>query len=79
MDLIRHATETTDFYKPYVGATGLSDFPVIQKNVIRECYDQFLSTAFPKSELTKATTSGSYGTPLTFYLTRLKKARSLSG
>ena len=73
--LIDHACRTTSYYRQFLGARELSEFPVLQKRTIRERYDEFLSSAYEKSSLISIRTSGSYGTPLTFYLTREKKTR----
>jgi phenylacetate-CoA ligase len=73
--LIDHACRTTDYYRQFLGARELSEFPVLQKRTIRERYEEFLSSVCERSTLISVLTSGSYGTPLTFYLTREKKAR----
>jgi phenylacetate-CoA ligase len=73
--LIDHACSTTGYYRQFLGAKELREFPVLQKRTIREHYDEFFSSAYEKSSLIPVMTSGSYGTPLTFYLTREKKAR----
>lgn len=74
-DLLRHAVQTTPFYGAYSGAASLGDFPVISKRVIKERYRDFLSTSYNKADLVSVKTSGSYGTPFTFQLTRQKRAR----
>ena len=74
-DLLSHACRTTAYYAPFAGATELSQFPVLQKRFIRERHADFLSSAYPSDSLTTRTTSGSYGTPLAFYLTREKMLR----
>ncbi len=73
--LIDHACNTTDYYRQFLGAKELSEFPILQKRTIKERYDEFLSSAYEKASLVTVGTSGSYGTPLTFYLTQEKKAR----
>jgi phenylacetate-CoA ligase len=73
--LIDHACNTTDYYRQFRGAKELHEFPILQKRTIRERYEEFLSSAYERSSLIPVTTSGSYGTPLTFYLTQEKKAR----
>ena len=73
--ILKHATETALFYKPYSGCSDINDFPVIQKKIIKDNYDAFLSSSFKRSRLIKTTTSGSYGTPFTFLLSREKRAR----
>lgn len=77
--LLQHATKTVPYYAEVVnsGTTPtLDDFPVLRKTTIRENYDSFLSTLYPeRHRLRPVTTSGSYGTPFTFWLTPSKKAR----
>jgi len=71
---LEHACSTTEFYKSFA-SKRLDEFPVIQKKTIKENYEAFLSSKFQKEELAKTTTSGSYGMPFTFYLTKEKRAR----
>jgi len=73
--LIDHACRTTAYYHQFLGAKELREFPVLQKRTIRERHREFLSSAYDPSSLIPVSTSGSYGTPLNFYLTREKKAR----
>ena len=74
--LLRHSTATTAFYGGYHGRDlKLQDLPVVDKTLIRERVDQFLSSAFRQEELFTMQTSGSTGTPLTCYQDALKKKR----
>ena len=73
-NLLDHACATTNWYRRLKGHELLRDFPVIDKETIKRNYSDFLSSAFDKSNLIPVTTSGSYGTPFTFYLSREKKA-----
>lgn len=72
--LLDHASTTTEFYKSFAGKS-LDEFPVIPKRTIKENYNKFLSSKFQKHQLATTTTSGSYGMPFTFYLTKEKRAR----
>ena len=74
--ILDHAVKTTPFYKKYAGFENLKDFPVIQKNTIKENYDAFLSDIYDRDKLFKTTTSGSYGTPFTFLLSPEKRNRA---
>ncbi len=60
--LIRHTTSTVKFYqsKDY---KVLSDFPVLNKNIIRDHYDDFFSSKFNKEDCKLIYTSGSTGVP----------------
>lgn len=74
--LLRHAVETVPFYQEFKRESlQLEDFPIIRKSLISTQYDKFLSRAYDRGQLIPMTTSGSYGTPFTFWLTADKKAR----
>ena len=72
-----HSCKTTPFYKKFAGKK-LEEFPVIQKKTIKDNYDDFLSCAYDKTQLVSTTTSGSYGTPFRFYITKEKRCRQLA-
>lgn len=74
-NLLNHAVNTTKHYEKYKGYKSLNDFPVITKKDLKNDYEGFLSDKYTKDDLIKVYTSGSYGTPFTFYLTKEKKAR----
>jgi len=76
--LLQHSCETVPFYEKYNGYSSISDFPVIEKTVIKRDYNSFLSSAFQRKSLKTAITSGSYGTPTTYRHTRDKSARRLA-
>ena len=76
--LLSIAQKTTVFYQGQVKGVDLLAYPVIAKKQLREKMDQFLSSKHQKSQLVKVSTSGSYGTPLVFYLTKQKKKRQLA-
>lgn len=73
--LLTHACQTTSYYRQFAGATGLQDFPVLQKQMIREHHDDFISSRHHPGACLVKQTSGSYGAPLAFYLTREKASR----
>lgn len=73
-NLLQHAVNTTRFYGNIRGSC-LSDFPVINKNIIREQQDRFMSSKYDKTELVTMATSGSTGTPFICYQNRGKKKR----
>lgn len=72
--LIQHTTATTDYYKKVSGRT-LEDFPIINKEIIRQHQDEFLSNTFDKSKLIRMSTSGSTGTPFVCFQDAAKKKR----
>lgn len=77
-EFLSHSTETTSFYREYKNAQDLSEFPVVPKQLIKERYDDFLSSAYNRKSLLPRRTSGSYGTPFTFWVTPSKRARQLA-
>ncbi len=77
-ELLEHACSTTPYYRKFKGSTELREFPIIRKETVRENYTSFFSTAYKKGSLIPTHTSGSYGTPFTFYLTPEKKSRQLA-
>jgi phenylacetate-CoA ligase len=63
--ILRHAIETSPYYKHLSQETPLHEFPIINKNSIREHYDQFPSITYAnKSNNRTVSTSGSTGIPL---------------
>lgn len=73
--ILQHATKTTPYYKQFSDFQRLQDFPVLDKETISIVPENFLSSNFKKEQLSKITTSGSYGVPMEYYFTRGKKAR----
>ena len=71
--LMDHARKNTEFYKDIPEDAKLTDFPVVDKEVLRNNYDSILVKSFadaPGSR--KMSTSGSTGTPLTIVQDRNK-------
>ncbi|GIM56336.1 hypothetical protein CAPN006_07300 [Capnocytophaga canimorsus] len=56
----------------------LKDFPIVNKKIIAENPTLFYSEKYQLEHLVPVRTSGSYGTPLTYYLTKDKKKRQLA-
>ena len=74
-EILKHASETTVFYSNYRGA-AINDYPVIDKNIIRQNESAFISSSFEVKALSKAVTSGSTGTPFSVYHNKNKKLRN---
>lgn len=72
--LLKHTISSVSFYHAY--KSDLSQFPVVNKNIIREQWDNFVSDKFDKGTLKIVTTSGSTGTPFPVYMDRRKLARN---
>jgi phenylacetate-CoA ligase len=74
--ILRHAINSTPFYKILAEDSLLTDFPVINKTVIRELLELFCSDKYNASELIPVVTSGSTGTPFKTYQDKNKKIRN---
>ena len=75
-NLIRHAVNTTEFYRN-IGVEGiLEDFPVISKSLIRSKREAFISDVINENERIPAITSGSTGTPFKVFHDQNKKNRN---
>lgn len=72
--LLQHAMNTTKFYKK-IQSDCLSDFPIIDKNIIKNQQDDFMSNKYDIDKLFTMTTSGSTGIPFTCYQNIEKKRR----
>jgi len=72
--LLQHAITTTKFYENIQGSC-LADFPIVDKNIIRQKQDDFMSSKYGKAGLFTMTTSGSTGTPFICYQNKGKKKR----
>ena len=75
-ETLQYACDNIDFYKKFKGYGSLADFPVVNKNIIRDNEVLFLNKAFDKDKLFKQETSGSTGMPFAVYQDPLKRARA---
>ncbi|MDW7761964.1 MAG: CoF synthetase [Acidobacteriota bacterium] len=74
-NLLRHVTTTTPYYKKYINRS-LKEYPVIDKTIIRESGDAFLSEKYSRHQRIPNVTSGSTGTPFQTYQNINKKLRN---
>ncbi len=74
--ILDYCSQKVEFYKPYSAYKSISDFPVINKIIIRENEDRFIATGYDKEKLFKEETSGSTGTPLVIYQDCIKRRRA---
>lgn len=70
---LEYCTEHSEYYSRYKGFNSLEDFPVVNKNVIKEHLD--LITISSK-QYRKVSTSGSTGIPFSIYQSKRKKYRN---
>ncbi len=73
--LIKHAKETTIFYQNYDLNSDYASLLVIEKDLIRKRFDDFISNTYDRPNLGTLSTSGSYGIPFIFYVTQDKIKR----
>ena len=74
-NLLEHAINSTNFYKDY-SECKFEDFPVVNKNIIRDNFSAFESIFYKPKQRFKVSTSGSTGTPFITYLNKNKKLRN---
>jgi hypothetical protein len=75
--LVAHAIKTSKFYSAYKGKK-FEDFPVINKKICLEQYDDFLSYNYKTKKLHKISTNGSSGTPFTILQNVEKRSRVIA-
>ena len=66
-NLLLHAVTTTPFYSHLTNFKSISDFPVVDKSVVRNNVEAHLSEKLKGQKLFEATTSGSTGAPFTVF------------
>jgi phenylacetate-CoA ligase len=75
-NVLKHAIGTTEFYQGIDPKDGISAFPVIDKNLIRQQSEEFLSKSIQSTDRVAAITSGSTGTPFKTFQNFDKKNRN---
>jgi len=74
--ILDHSVRTTIYYKDLKPDSSLSEFPVVNKNIIRERFNEFSSSRFSPNVLFSVVTSGSTGTPFKVLQDKGKKLRN---
>ena len=80
-NMVKHCYETVPYYKKQFDALNidyrdirtledLKCLPIIDKQTVRDHYEEFFSTAYPREDLVEQHTSGSTGTGFSFYQNR---------
>ncbi|NAY91247.1 CoF synthetase [Muricauda sp. JGD-17] len=75
-DLLKKATNHSNFYTDFKHCKSLKDFPVINKNIIKENFENLLIKTSSKEKHHKMFTSGSTGIPFMVYQNQGKKNRN---
>jgi phenylacetate-CoA ligase len=73
--LLNHAIQSVPYFASYRNWKSLYDFPITNKKILKNNFNDFLSSAYKITSLYTGQTSGSYGTPFIFYFTKQKKVR----
>lgn len=76
-NLLKHAKETTEYYKKY-DTMKITEFPVVNKRIIVENFDKIKSNRYEEKKLHTMTTSGSTGTPFTVIQDKEKRRRVIA-
>jgi len=74
--LLKHAVNTTPYYKTFSNTSGLSGFPVIRKTIIQNNFESFQSSEFKDKDNFKVSTSGSTGVPFFLFQNKAKRHRN---
>lgn len=74
-NILSVAANHTKYYSAYKQA-NIQNFPVINKNIIRQNENAFISSKYDKDKLIQVVTSGSTGTPFCVYHDVQKKIRN---
>lgn len=76
-NLLEHARKTTKFYSKYT-QNKIEDFPIMNKRMIIENYEEIKSSKYIGKKLHKMSTSGSTGTPFTVVQDKIKRSRVIA-
>ncbi len=74
--VLKHAIDTTSFYKKYNDFNSILDFPVIKKTVVQDTFEAFQSKLYKNSDNFKVSTSGSTGVPFFLFQDVQKRNRN---
>lgn len=77
-ELLSHAITTSPYYKERVDSVLLKDFPIINKTIIREFFEEFKSNIHKDCTKYKVASSGSTGTPFKLYQDFNKHSRNIA-
>ena len=76
--LLTYATENTAFYSKYKNFEKIEDFPVMNKTILNENYDDVVVHAYDNIKTHKMHTSGSTGIPFTVIQDLAKRERHIA-
>lgn len=77
--ILSYAVENTEFYRKQKDFRSLQDFPLVNKEILKEHYDEIFVSAFQgRSDNKEKRTSGTTGTPFTIYWDHRKHCRMIA-
>lgn len=76
MSVLNHAVENVPYYRQFKCFSSLSDFPVIDKKIVKDDEDAFIARGYNKETLFRQETSGSTGMPFVVYQDYKKRQRA---
>ncbi len=77
-NVLNHAVKSTANYKEYKNFESIEDFPVVNKNIIRDNFEQFQSKEYINLPKFTVSTSGSTGTPFKVHQNIDKRLRNMA-
>ena len=77
-NILNHAVDTTEFYKKQKGFNSIEEFPITNKNLIRDNFNKFESNKFINKKKRKVSTSGSTGSPFHIFQNQDKVKRHIA-
>lgn len=77
-NVLNNALKHTPYYKINSKGANLEDFPIIDKTIVRENYEEFKSLNFINEKNTPVVTSGSTGTPFKLFHNKNKRVRHVA-
>ncbi|NER11540.1 phenylacetate--CoA ligase family protein [Muriicola jejuensis] len=75
-ELLLHTIETVPYYQAFQGLNALEDFPVVNKTIFKQHFDELKSTAYLNKKNYLVYTSGSTGNPFEVYHNSEKRYRN---
>lgn len=75
--LLKHAILTTKYYRNYSGC-DFCEFPIVDKGVYLQHFDEFISSTYKNSNIHKQYTNGSTGIPFESWQNKEKRERVIA-
>jgi len=76
--VLEHVIKTVPYYSKRGLRPNIEEFPLVNKNIVRSCFKDFISGPYQNKKLYQITTSGSTGTPFTILQNSEKRHRHIA-